>query len=947
MATMNVDDGSFSGFEIDLINEMKKYALEYDNITLEVNLLLAPITYTDAFDLVATDCNDIIEKNEPAKQGYDCTMFDMIIGDFFSNPTRYERADLTPSILQMYITANRRVGLDLNLADRNERDQQTQPTAPGFASEEDATSASSTTTTDSAAVVTTGTVYSTLNEVDRNGGTICVPAGTYLKTVVEKKYQNANYVVCANYDECQLLVISGACDLYTGVNTQLQYHVLQQPKPQRIQTTRDIIQPNYFVWPISYKVDESIRYYINRWIYLAVQTTFVDQLFTKYFEFETCPLGYAGVNCTQPCNPNHGIADVNGVCICDSTKWSGEDCSIEILEDKHLIPKWQLNLGYVMFTWNVCMVVGCSIWLYCNQNLPYVKVAQPFFLGLILLGCFISTSTILALMQQDSDVDDDSNNDDTSTGVGYCMAIPWTYSIGFCITFGTLFAKIYRVHRIVLSSIEFRRTEITVASTVYWIGLVLCVDVTLLTIWTLHDPLKWERTITSTDKFGIPLSSTGTCTSEHWKVFVIIIGAFHFTIMCVACYICYVARKLPVAFNSGNHAAMAMLANLQILIVGLPVVALIGSDSTISFFIRSAMIFMNDLVVVVIIFGDLMFRVHGRLDGASSFFDSADSLTTPRNSFGINSAYPKQGQSGRISGSGGGKEGERGGVRRSARLSDNSTGNLGTRAEMMNAMVQQSMREYVMRRRKSKILRDNQKTLGRRGSAFDYEEAAQPFTAGEQLAQQVVASLFSNVDHDDSDNDEQKIYGGDKDDEMDPRSRFSASIKSHRPSLQSSLSTLQKSLSDLFQLIANDDSTFEEGADEEDDNTRPSVPRRGAVIGSRFQQPSPNADGISGILQRNDGIGVMPALIEDSYHSDSGFDNHNGSSLSSRRIQHPNTTDVTTASLDIESNQSSTKEEEEEAMASVAAANVDLVADNESIGDDETSSSGSQATIDV
>ena len=151
--------------------------------------------------------------------------------------------------------------------------------------------------------------------------------------------------------------------------------------------------------------------------------------------------------------------------------------------------------------------------------------------------------------------------------------------------------------------------------------------------------------------------------------------------MFIACYMCYVTRKLPTTFNGGNNAALGMLANFQILVVGLPLVVLVGSDyPSISFFIRSAIIWMNDLAVVVIIFGNLMFRVHGHLDGTSNLM------------LGHNENDQVNAAANRLS------------LRRRSTASNSIDARelVKTRADMMNAMVQQSMRDYIKRHRKSK-----------------------------------------------------------------------------------------------------------------------------------------------------------------------------------------------------------------------------------------------------
>jgi len=191
-----------------------------------------------------------------------------------------------------------------------------------------------------------------------------------------------------------------------------------------------------------------------------------------------------------------------------------------------------------------------------------------------------------------------------------CMAVPWLYSVGFSITFGCLFAKIRRVYLIFKSAADFRRTKVTLGETFSLTAAVLFLDITILLIWTVVDPLKWERTVTSEDKFGEPLASEGICNCQYWEFWVGSIALLHGGLLAIACFFCYQARDISTKISEGKYVSMAMFSNLQIFVVGLPILIILGSDSGAGFFVRTVIIWMNDLVVVSLIFGNLIYHVH-------------------------------------------------------------------------------------------------------------------------------------------------------------------------------------------------------------------------------------------------------------------------------------------------------------------------------------------------
>jgi len=218
----------------------------------------------------------------------------------------------------------------------------------------------------------------------------------------------------------------------------------------------------------------------------------------------------------------------------------------------------------------------------------------------VLLGCVVSTSTIVFMVQEHE-----------GTGpVVACAFIPWFYSIGFSITFGTLFAKILRVHRLFKSAAQLQRITITVRSTVLNICAITSVDVIICLVWTIFDPMHWTRQVLSVDKFGIPLESQGYCTSTHWKAYTYTIVGWHFLLLGMALYLCYASRNISARFAEAKPLAVVMISQFQIFLISIPVLIIVGGEVASSFFVRSAVIWLNDFGVILIVFGNLMYAVH-------------------------------------------------------------------------------------------------------------------------------------------------------------------------------------------------------------------------------------------------------------------------------------------------------------------------------------------------
>ena len=147
-----------------------------------------------------------------------------------------------------------------------------------------------------------------------------------------------------------------------------------------------------------------------------------------------------------------------------------------------------------------------------------------------------------------------------ASSLGFLLHLIIIDSVGFSVTFGTLFAKIRRVHKIFkfnplaesrirqgsssnigMNSYSRRRQSIisNFLETVGVILLVLLVDILILVWWTIVSPLEWKRYIISTDQFGTTLESSGYCYSDRWILFFAIMASYHLVLLTVGCYICY------------------------------------------------------------------------------------------------------------------------------------------------------------------------------------------------------------------------------------------------------------------------------------------------------------------------------------------------------------------------------------------------------------------------
>lgn len=586
---------SASGFCPDMLERLQIFA-EQDQVELTYQLKLAPPTYDGALDTVAIDCNT---SSNPLPLE-NCQSFDVIASDYYYTAERAMRIDYSPVWLHGAISAVRYVPN----SDNDSGSNSTANVAAGTDGEGDNvlstyidvngdSQSKSTNAADSNSFIT-------MAQASQEGQLVCLVAGTSIVPITLAKFPGANYVMCPDQQACLDRLKRGYCRLYVDDRLQLRYRAVSDPT---LVVSSETFNPQYVTWIFNEGTLEPIqRRLLKRWLVAAHQNGTLGELYEKYFEKEPCPLGRAGPQCNLPCHAQHGRANAHGKCVCKSPKWTGRDCSIAVPEELNLIPQSLKALAFCLLGINGLVILGCGTWLFWNRKSQQVQMSQPSFLLLVLLGCAISSSTIIAMAQEP--------DASTSTGDAACMAIPWLYSLGFCVTFGTLFAKVRRVYIVFKSSAQLKRVTVSVLETLSIIVLVLLADSIILLSWTIVDPLKWQREVVSEDQFGEPLESQGYCTSEHWAAFAGAIAGLQIVLLLVASWMCFVSRHIATAFSEWKFVSIAIVSNLQILMVGVPVLIVVGADPAASFFVRSVVIWMNDLAVVILIFGHLIRSVH-------------------------------------------------------------------------------------------------------------------------------------------------------------------------------------------------------------------------------------------------------------------------------------------------------------------------------------------------
>ena len=251
-----------------------------------------------------------------------------------------------------------------------------------------------------------------------------------------------------------------------------------------------------------------------------------------------------------------------------------------------------------------------------------IRASQPMFLLMILVGCVLSSCTILAMGGTDNDgkgglsdklyvipgqaegLASPLRTHDQATAT--CMWVPALYSIGFVITFAALFAKVHRIDKI-FNNKKLTKVTITAVDMIKPIILMLILDGAVLLLWSMDSEAKliWIRTVTESDQYNQAEASVGMCSARDGSqamIYVSIILVLHIITLIWGNILCYRARNVGTAFSESKYVFMAMVSNMQILVLGIPILVMVAENPVTNYFIRAGIIFLNDIGVMLLIF---------------------------------------------------------------------------------------------------------------------------------------------------------------------------------------------------------------------------------------------------------------------------------------------------------------------------------------------------------
>lgn len=218
----------------------------------------------------------------------------------------------------------------------------------------------------------------------------------------------------------------------------------------------------------------------------------------------------------------------------------------------------------------------------------HFRFMAPMFVTVLLVGAAVAYSALFTLVEQ-------------PPSDAACVAFPWLAGIGFVLLFACLFAKTFRIWRL-LTQNSLKATLISNQQLFAWIAGLFLVEVIYLAVWTGVDTpeYKLERDDDDQEQYDV-------CdTDDGWWIGWV---AMKIAYIALGSLLSIFTRKLPDEFNDASAIGISMWTLFLIGIMAVGVGFGLQDTPTAIALVQAMAIFVGITATLVLLFGPVLYRM--------------------------------------------------------------------------------------------------------------------------------------------------------------------------------------------------------------------------------------------------------------------------------------------------------------------------------------------------
>ncbi|XP_006822137.1 gamma-aminobutyric acid type B receptor subunit 2-like, partial [Saccoglossus kowalevskii] len=230
----------------------------------------------------------------------------------------------------------------------------------------------------------------------------------------------------------------------------------------------------------------------------------------------------------------------------------------------------------------------------------YVKMSSPYLNNIILMGSILVYIAIFSF-----------GLDNNWVGPEFfhilCQVRTWIISVGFVTAYGAMFSKTWRVHRV--AALKTVKRRIVTDRQLYGMVLVLVmIDVTILTVWQIMDPLYREtemlRLEDDPDVSNQQIQPIlEYCACQHFTYWLGALYAYKGLLLIFGTFLAWETRTVSIpALNDSKYIGMSVYNVIILCIIGVSVSPIIHYNVNASFAFQSAIALFCTSITLLLVF---------------------------------------------------------------------------------------------------------------------------------------------------------------------------------------------------------------------------------------------------------------------------------------------------------------------------------------------------------
>ncbi|XP_033643403.1 gamma-aminobutyric acid type B receptor subunit 1-like [Asterias rubens] len=291
---------------------------------------------------------------------------------------------------------------------------------------------------------------------------------------------------------------------------------------------------------------------------------------------------------------------------------------LRIISKNLFIPVCVLAGFAIIFAW-VCIFFNI-----CYRHTGYISCSQPHINNLTALGCIIGLMSVFLM-----GLDGQYVSEEQFPMV--CSSVSWLLTIAFSLGYGAMFSKIWMMHSLVTQEKSEsedgrrRRRKISLQKVEVWkmnlmIGVLLLVDIVLLTVWQTIDPLyRLVEDFAKEEVYEEDLEiqpQLEHCEATHLPIWLGILYAINGLLLIFGLFLAYETRNMTVRdLNDSRYVGMAIYNVAVLCIITAPVTIIIRSQQDAVFGFAALTVVFCSSITLILIFVPKMLYIHKNPDG--------------------------------------------------------------------------------------------------------------------------------------------------------------------------------------------------------------------------------------------------------------------------------------------------------------------------------------------